>query len=310
MPWGAAIGAVGAIAGGLIASNGAQDAAHAQTQAAQQQMAFQKWLFHQQQKLQKPFRESGLRGLEDYLALLGIVSPGRGNVNDPNFGQYANGFTNKDFLQNKDPGYAFRLGEGLKAVDRQAAARGGLISGAALKASDRYAQDYASGEYTNAYNRYWNSRTNRLNELGTLFGAGQQATNQVQNAASQMGQAVGNAYSDIGNSRASSYAGQANAWGNAVNQLGNIGMDYYYMNQTPSPSSSGSGRSDARLKSNIRAIGTRGPLTLYKWTWNGLLGMRGEAQGYIAQEVAEVFPEAVSESDGYLMLDYSMLPRV
>lgn len=52
-----------------------------------------------------------------------------------------------------DPGYAFRLSEGQKALDRQAAARGGLISGSALKAATRYGQDMGSQEYQNAYNR-------------------------------------------------------------------------------------------------------------------------------------------------------------
>jgi hypothetical protein len=52
-----------------------------------------------------------------------------------------------------DPGYQFRLSEGLKALDRQAAARGGLISGSALKASQRYGQDMASQEYGAAYGR-------------------------------------------------------------------------------------------------------------------------------------------------------------
>ena len=52
-----------------------------------------------------------------------------------------------------DPGYKFRLSEGMKALDRQAAARGGLISGNALKATQRYGQDLASQEFGNAYNR-------------------------------------------------------------------------------------------------------------------------------------------------------------
>jgi len=68
-----------------------------------------------------------------------------------------------------DPGYAFRMTEGLKALDRQAAARGGLISGAALKASQGYGQDLASQEYMNAFNRFQTNRTNLLNPLQDNF---------------------------------------------------------------------------------------------------------------------------------------------
>ena len=49
------------------------------------------------------------------------------------YGKYARDFSMKDFTV--DPGYAFRMNEGLKSLDRQAAARGGLISGGALKAA-------------------------------------------------------------------------------------------------------------------------------------------------------------------------------
>ena len=45
------------------------------------------------------------------------------------------------------PGYTFRLAEGMKGVENSAAARGGLLSGAALKATQRYGQDFASNEY-------------------------------------------------------------------------------------------------------------------------------------------------------------------
>lgn len=43
------------------------------------------------------------------------------------------------------------MAEGNKAIERSAAARGGLNSGATLKALSRYNQDSASNEYTNAY---------------------------------------------------------------------------------------------------------------------------------------------------------------
>jgi hypothetical protein len=53
----------------------------------------------------------------------------------------------------EDPGYQFRLAEGAKALERSAAARGGALGGAAMKAMARYSQGVASQEYQNAWNR-------------------------------------------------------------------------------------------------------------------------------------------------------------
>lgn len=52
-----------------------------------------------------------------------------------------------------EPGYQFRLGQGLKALDQSAAARGNLRTGGQVKAFNDYAQNYASNEYENAWSR-------------------------------------------------------------------------------------------------------------------------------------------------------------
>lgn len=57
-----------------------------------------------------------------------------------------------------DPGYAFRMSEGLKGLERSAAARGGLLSGGAGKALQRYGQGLASQEYGNAFDRFQRER--------------------------------------------------------------------------------------------------------------------------------------------------------
>jgi hypothetical protein len=78
-------------------------------------------------------------------------------------------FTGQVDLQ-ADPGYQFRLSEGLKALDRQAAARGGLISGSALKASQRYGQDMASQEYGQAYARALTQYGAGVDRANTMYG--------------------------------------------------------------------------------------------------------------------------------------------
>jgi hypothetical protein len=134
----------------------------------------------------------------------------------PDFGRYARDFSMADFQQ--DPGYAFRMSEGLKALDRQAAARGGLISGAALRGAQRYGQEAASQEYTNAFNRYQVNRANQLQPLQSLMGSSQTAANTLGQAAGQYAQGAGEAYMGAGNARASGYIGRANALAGALEQ--------------------------------------------------------------------------------------------
>jgi hypothetical protein len=119
------------------------------------------------------------------------------------FGRYARDFSMADFQQ--DPGYAFRLSEGQKALDRSAAARGGLISGGALRAATRFGQDLGSLEYTNAFNRYQTNRSNQLNPLGSLMTLGQ-------NAAANQGASMGTYGTNVGNA----YMGQGDIQGNAM----------------------------------------------------------------------------------------------
>ena len=120
----------------------------------------------------------------------------------------------KDFQQ--DPAYAFRLSEGQKSLDRQAAARGGLISGGALKAATRYGQDMGSQEYGNAFNRYQTNRTNQLQPLGNLMASGQAATNQQAAQAGQYGINAGNLMGQAGQATAAGQLGAATTFGNAL----------------------------------------------------------------------------------------------
>lgn len=88
-----------------------------------------------------------------------------------------------------DPGYAFRLAEGMKAFD----AMGGRTSGNAIRAAQQYAQGLASQEYQNAFNRYQTDRNARLGHLQTLAGYGQNATGQMGQAGQYYGAQMGQA---------------------------------------------------------------------------------------------------------------------
>jgi hypothetical protein len=139
-------------------------------------------------------------------------------------GTAAGGEFNRDFSLadfQRDPGYQFRMDQGSNALQSSAAARGGLLNGGSLKALDRYGQDYASGEYSNAYNRFNNDRTQRFNRLASLAGTGQTATRDVANQGTALATQNGNNLMQAANARASGYVGQGNAINGGLSTLGN-----------------------------------------------------------------------------------------
>jgi len=183
----------------------------AQRNALDQQMAFQREMYEQTRADFAPYRESGVANLNQLNTLLGIG----GNTGAADYGRFRTAdFTNADFLANKDPGYGFRMSEGLKAVDRQAAARGGLISGNALKASQAYGQDMASQEYNNAFNRYQTVRGNTLQPFQMGAAAGQSAAAMQGQANANFGSAGGQAIGQYGQGVSGAYG----AAGGAANQ--------------------------------------------------------------------------------------------
>lgn len=80
---------------------------------------------------------------------------------------------------NSDPGYAARMNAATKALDRSATGSGQLYSGGAGKTLSRYAQEYASNEYNNAFNRFQTTNTNQFNQLASIAGLGQTSANQI-----------------------------------------------------------------------------------------------------------------------------------
>lgn len=148
-------------------------------------------------------------------------------------------FTNDDFV--KDPGYDFRMQEGQKALERSAAARGGLQSGGTMKALSKYGQDYASNEYQNAYNRFNNDKSTRFNRLSSLAGGGQTAATQLGNAGMNYANNVGQNSMGAANAQGAAGIAGANAWGGALSGLGNLGMQGAWMNQWNKSQGSGLG---------------------------------------------------------------------
>ena len=91
-------------------------------------------------------------------------------------------FESEDYDFFSDPSYEFRQQEGINALDRSAASRGRVLSGAQDRAVTRYASDLASQEYGNAFNRAKTTFDTNLNTQKSLAGVGQQAVNATTNA--------------------------------------------------------------------------------------------------------------------------------
>ena len=234
--------AASSIGSAAMGSRAASKAAKAQTQASQQAADVQREIFQKQTELQEPFRQAGITSQNELMRLLGIG----GDATSADYGMLNRQFRPEDMQM--DPGYAFRLSEGQKALERSAAARGGLLSGSMLKGAQRFGQELGSQEYMNAFNRAQAQLGNRLGALGSLYGAGQTATQQVAGQAGQMGVNVGNLMTQGGQARASGYLGQANALSQAIGQgAGLYGM--YRGGYFGSPASG----------SNMMAVNYQGP---------------------------------------------------
>jgi hypothetical protein len=201
-----------ALIGGAVSSRGASKASKAQTQAADQAAQVQKEIFERQTELQEPFRQAGITSQNELMRMLGLG----GEAGTPGYGSIGAPFTAEQMQA--DPGYAFRLAEGEKALGRMQSARGQYLGGGAIRAGARYGQEMGSQEYMNAFNRAQALMGTRLGTLGSLYGAGQAAAQQVAGQAGQMGTNVGNLMVGAGQARASGYLGQSNALSQALGQ--------------------------------------------------------------------------------------------
>ena len=218
MPWSFIIPAAVSLFSSRQQSKSAQRAADTSAAASNSAADLQNQQFQQNREDQLPFLEGGRNALARQQQLLGLgADQGTGD-----FGRFSRDFGMSDFQA--DPGFAFRLAEGQKALERNSAARGGLISGSALRAATRFGQDMGSEEYQNAFNRFQVNRSNQLNALQSIAGQGQSSANSLGAAgqvnANNIGNLgmmsaanQGNAGMIAANSRASAYTGIGNQLG-------------------------------------------------------------------------------------------------
>ena len=195
-------------------------------QTRDQQLGVAQGVLDNQLGLYRPYNETGLAGQNRLLEYLGIG----GSTGSTGYGKYATAeFTPEAFLANKDPGYGFRISEGLKAIDRQSAVRGGLISGNALKAASGYSSNLASQEYQNAFNRFQAERAGTLSPYQSLQGVGLNAATGMVNAYDRFGDRSIGAYGGYGSAAGAATGAygtnMANVSSNASNAAGTYGSN-------------------------------------------------------------------------------------
>jgi len=225
------------VAASVIGAYGANKAAGTQANAANNAAALQKQQFDEQQRLLDPYNQAGLVAQNKLMERLGIG----GDPNVAGYGDYSKPFSMADYQA--DPGYGFRLGEGLKAMGHQAGARGGLISGQTMKGMEEYRQGLASQEYGNAFNRYQTNRANMLQPLGSLMASGQASAAGQAAQAGQYGVNAGNMMMQAGQATAAGQMGTANSISNALSSGASAYQNQNNFNnwlakQQPTPSSS------------------------------------------------------------------------
>jgi len=186
------------LASGAFGAQAAQKAATTQAEAQSQANQLRYAMYKEEQALQEPWRQAGLRALPQVEKIASEYKP----------------FTPSQMYE--DPGYAFRLAEGQKALEQSAAARGGRLSGTTGKNLLRCGQEMGSQEYNAARNRYLQDYQNRLAAQQTLAGYGTGATNALAGAAGQYGTQAGAGITSAGAAQAAGQVGAANALTSAL----------------------------------------------------------------------------------------------
>jgi hypothetical protein len=237
-----AVGAGTAIAGAITSDSGANAAAAIQAQ----QFAEAKAALEQGKKEAlgyiDPYAKVGANALNELAYGMGLATPTT-DYKSANIPQ--GGFANYGLDQYKQdvgytpmvntleelqatPGYQFQLEQGLQGINRSAAARGGLLSGANLKAINDYAQGQAATGYQAAWDRAQNAYANafgrhqqKFQNLQTMANNGQSAAGMQGNAALSVGQGLAGVSSNYGDNMSSLALAQGQNQQNNITGLGN-----------------------------------------------------------------------------------------
>jgi hypothetical protein len=266
------------LVGGLMQADAAGDAAGMQAAASQAGIEEQRRQFDALRELLKPYVEAGTPALAQQQALLGMGGPE----------------AERAAIERIQGGVGFQesVRQGEEALLQRASATGGLRGGNIQAALAQFRPAMLREAIDQQYSR-----------LGGMTSLGQQSAAGVGTAGMETGSAIARLQAERGAALAGGELGQAKAFSGILNLPAQVlGMQYGAGGKMGQPGLSNV-FSDRRLKKNIKQIGTRPDgLNVYEfdYIWGG-----GRQVGLMAQEVQSVYPGAVSESSGYLMVDYS-----
>lgn len=254
-------------------------------QASDKAVALQSKIYEEQKKQAQPWLQAGQGALTTLQGRLGLTPGGTGDLMQTYSGQ--------NLMD--DPGYQFRMQQGQKAIERQQAAAGKYLTPEAQMALQRYGQDFGSQEYGAGYNRFNQDQNTLFNRLAAISGVGQQQLAQQQAVGSNYGQSISNIYGQVGNAAVNAQAANQANRGSLFNTLVGAGATLggaYLM-------------SDRRLKEEIKPDGFENGHQMYTFRY---IGQDKTYRGVMAQDIMETNPDAVvTNSDGYLMVDYGKL---
>lgn len=254
------------------AQEAAQEAAGLQAEAAEAGITEVRRQFDVTQEGLQPFQEAGVSAIGQQQALLGLTGPE----------EQAAAFSALE----QSPGQQFLRDRAQKNLLRNAAAIGGLGGGNVRSALVQQGVGFAQQDLQNQFGR-----------LGQLAGQGQQTAAQIGQFGQQTSQNVQRGIQSAAEARASGILGGQQAEAQFTQGLFQLGGTALLA-------------SDKRLKTNIKKTGSVNGFNWYSWDWNELgeaLGLFGESQGVIANEVQETNPELVGNKNGYLAVNYLAL---
>ena len=236
----------------------------------------------------QPYAQAGVGALQQQQALLGLLGP---EAQQQAIAQLEQG-----------AGFQAQVRQGEEALLQRASATGGLRGGNIQAALAQFRPQMLQQEIEAQYGRLGGmtalgqTTTQNIAQLGQASAAGQSA------AGLQTGANIANLFGQQGAARAGARLAEGTAASNVLNLPGQfLGMQYGA--GVAKPTLEGMFKiSDRRLKKNVARLGTRSDgLGVYEfeYIWGG-----GRQIGLMAQEVVNIYPDAIGESHGYMTVNY------
>lgn len=224
--WVAGAVVVGTVASGSMQADAANNAADAQSDAARSSDATQRYFYDTTRTDNMPFLQTGYKANDSLANLLSS-----GALNPPTFDKYQ-----------QDPSYQYQQNEAARILQNSAAARGGLYSGATMKALGRQAQNLANADYGNWWNRQTQGASNQINQLNAIRSGGQVAAGQVGAAGANAANQISSNQQALGNALGANSIAQGNILANGINSFTSYGnQNNWFRQQHSGIDSSGQG---------------------------------------------------------------------